>query len=257
MVIVLLLLIIKGLGYPAILGPNQLERGSAKFAFESNTLVWFGSSFPLHRCPDSHSKSEISTFTRTGRTDIDKLLNDYKEILDAPGRQLPACPLVECEIPTDSRPIRQWAYRTPLAKRQIISEQIDEMLAQNIRGPSSSPWSSPITLLPKSSGEYRFCVDYRKLNSVTVKDSFPLPLIQDIFDQLQGGRVFTCLDLKAAYNQISVSEQDIPKTAFICHRGLFEYLRMPFGLFNAPAVCQRIIECIAWVGRYCVFCLFG
>ena len=100
--------------------------------------MWFGSSFPLHRCPDSGSKSEISTFTTTGRSDIDKLLNDYKEILDAPGRPLPACPLVECEIPTDSMPIRQRAYRTPLAKRQIISEQIDEMLAQNIIRPSST-----------------------------------------------------------------------------------------------------------------------
>ena len=123
-------LIVKGLGYPAISGADQLEWGSAKFDFKSDTLVWFGSSFPLHRCPDSGSKSEISTFTTTGRSDIDKLPNDYKEILDAPGRPLPACPLVECEISTDSRPIRQRAYRTPLAKRQIISEQIDEMLAQ-------------------------------------------------------------------------------------------------------------------------------
>ena len=98
-------LIVKGLGYPAILGADQLERSSAKFAFESDTLVWFGSSFPLHRCQDSGSKSEISTFTTTGRSDIDKLFNDYKEILDAPGRPLPACPLVECEMSTDSRPI--------------------------------------------------------------------------------------------------------------------------------------------------------
>ena len=96
-------------------------------------------------------------------------------------------------------------------------------------------------------------MDYRKLNSVTVKDSFPLQLIQDIFDQLQGARVFMCLDLKAAYNQISVSEQDIPKTAFICHGGLFEYLRMPFGLCNAPAVFQRTIESVLhWlVGTAC------
>ena len=78
-------------------------------------------------------------------------------------------------------------------------------------------------------------------------------LIQDIFDQLQGARVFTCLDLKAAYNQISVSEQDIPKTAFICHRGLFEYLRMPFGLCNAPAVFQRTVESVlhGLVGTAC------
>ena len=131
-------LIVKGLGYPAILGADQLERGLAKFDFESDTKVWFGLLFPLHRCSDSGFKSEISTFTTTGRSDIDKLLDDYKEILDAPGRPLPACPVVECEIPTDSRPIRQRAYKTPLAKRQIISEQIDKMLAQNIIRPSSS-----------------------------------------------------------------------------------------------------------------------
>ncbi len=116
------------------------------------------------------------------------------------------------------------------------------MLEQGIIRKSSSPWASPITLVPKKSGELRFCVDYRKLNAVTVKDSFPLPLVQDIFDQLQGARIFSTLDLKSGYWQIPVAEADISKTAFICHKGLFEFLRMPFGLAAAPSQFQRSIE---------------
>ena len=91
------------------------------------------------------------------------------------------------------------------------------MLDEGIIRPSTSPWASPIHPVPKKGGDLRFCVDYRKLNSVTTKDSYPLPLIQDIFDQLEGASVFSTLDLTSGYWQIKVKESDIPKTAFVCH----------------------------------------
>ena len=116
------------------------------------------------------------------------------------------------------------------------------MLHDDIIQPSSSPWSSPVTLVPKPDGSTRFCVDYRQLNKVTWKDRYPLPLIQDIFDQVGGSSIFTTLDLKAGYWQIPVAEKDIPKTAFVCHKGLYEFKRLPFGLANAPSQFQRIMD---------------
>jgi hypothetical protein len=91
----------------------------------------------------------------------------------------------------------------------------------------------------KSSGDMRFCIDFRKLNAVTKKDSYPLPLIQDIFDQLGGMEIFTTLDLNSGFWQTPIRQEDQYKTAFTCHAGQFQFLRMPFGLANGPAQFQR------------------
>ena len=96
--------------------------------------------------------------------------------------------------------------------------------------------------MPKKDGTTRFCVDYRKLNAVTDKDQYPLEQIQDIFDQVGGSTIFSTLDLEVGYWQIKVDPRSVDKTAFRCHRGLFEFLRMPFGLCNAPAVFQRTMD---------------
>ena len=130
----------------------------------------------------------------------------------------------------------------PLAKRYLVDEQIKEMMEAGIIQPSMSPWASPITLVPKKSGEMRFCVDYRKVNAVTVKDSYPLPLIQDIFDSMGGASIFSTLDLKSGYWQIPMHKEDIEKTAFTCEAGLYEFKRMPFGLTSAPSQFQRIMN---------------
>ena len=125
-------------------------------------------------------------------------------------------------IKSTGPPICQPAYRTPLLKRRIIDECIDDMLNQGIIRPSISPWSIPITLVKKPDDSTRFCVDYRKLNAVTVSDSYPLALISDILDQIGNSTIFTTLDLKAGYWQIEMDEESIPKTAFRCHRGLYD-----------------------------------
>ena len=142
----------------------------------------------------------------------------------------------------DARPIRQRAYRTALSKRKEISWQVDDMLAQGIIRPSTSPWASPIILVPKKSGKLRFCVYYRAINAVTIKDSFPLPLIQDIFDQLQGANVFTTLDMQSVYWQSPVAATHIQKRAFVCHKGLFKFVHLPFGVCNAPGIFQWTME---------------
>ena len=125
----------------------------------------------MQSCPNSVHHGEISI--STGNCQVDKILAEFSDVFDSPSKPLSPCNLIECDIPTgDARPIRQRAYRTPLTKRKLIEDQINEMLEQGIIRPSSSPYASPVTLVPLKSGEYRFCVDYRKLNSVTIISLF-------------------------------------------------------------------------------------
>ena len=116
------------------------------------------------------------------------------------------------------------------------------MLKRGVIEPTSSPWASPIVLVHKKDGTTRFCVDYHKLNSALVKDSYPLPCIDDSIDALSGSCWFSTLDLASGYWQVEVEERDRPKTAFTTGSGLYEFTVMPFGLCNAPAIFERLME---------------
>ncbi|UYV79013.1 K02A2.6-like, partial [Cordylochernes scorpioides] len=142
----------------------------------------------------------------------------------------------------DAKPIKHKPYRVSAKERDIIKEQIDEMLTEGIIRPSSSPWSFPVILVKKRDGEYRFCVDYRKLNNVTVKDVYPIPRIDEVMDTLQGSTHFSAIDLRSGYWQVEVEERDKEKTAFTTAHGLYEFNVMPFGLCNAPATFERNME---------------
>ncbi|CAA9997935.1 unnamed protein product [Nesidiocoris tenuis] len=151
---------------------------------------------------------------------------------------------VEHVIDTGShRPVKQRYVRRSPAMLEIMNRELDEMLANGIVRPSLSPWSSPVVISKKKDGSHRFCVDYRLLNSITVKDSYPLPLVEQILDQLRNAKFLSSLDIKSAFWQIKISESSIAKTAFtVPGRGLFEFLRMPFGLVNSPATWQRLAD---------------
>ena len=142
----------------------------------------------------------------------------------------------------DSCPIRQRYYSRSPKENLIIRDTIDQMLANGIAVPSQSEWSSPIVLVRKKDGSLRFCVDYRKLNSVTLRDSYPLPRMRDLFDKLCGAKYFTLLDLASGFWQIPMFTADKHKTAFISQYGLFEFNVMPFGLLNAPMTFQRVMD---------------
>eukprot|EP00731_Ephydatia_muelleri_P018416 Em0011g456a len=143
-----------------------------------------------------------------------------------------------------SHPIRQQCRRVPPFRREQAKKMIDDMLQKDIIQPSSSPWASPIILVPKKDGSLRFCIDYRKLNSVTRKDAYPLPRVDDTLEALSGSKWFSTLDLLCGYWQVEVEEKDRHKTAFCTREGLFEFKVMPFGLCNAPAVFQRLMDLV-------------
>jgi hypothetical protein len=148
------------------------------------------------------------------------------------------------DIQIGSKPRNLAPYRYAPARRQVIEQKIEEMLHENVIVPSKSPWASPVVLAPKKDGTMRFCIDYRKLNDITIRDAYPIPRIDDTLDALQHAQFFSTLDLRSGYWQVEMDKESQPLTAFVTHRGLFECTVMPFGLTNAPATFQRLMDIV-------------
>ena len=123
-----------------------------------------------------------------------------------------------------------------------LKKQLEELQRIGFIRPSSSPWGAPALFVKKKDGSMRLCVDYRALNEVTIKNKYPLPRIDDLFDQLKGAKYFSKIDLRSGYFQLKIRESDIPKTAFITRYGQFEFTVMSFGLTNAPAYFMNLMN---------------
>lgn len=198
------------------------------------------------RLTKSDIESMISETLYDGdRGSLVRLILEFSTLFDADGAPLGVAADVQHTIDTgDARPLRQRPYRVSLSERETISTQVDTLLSKHIIQPSTSPWSSPVVLVRKKDGSIRFCVDYRRLNKVTKKDVYPMPRIDDALDSLRGARYFSSLDLRSGYWQVPMSESDKEKTAFVTPDGLFEFNVMPFGLSNAPATFERMMDTV-------------
>lgn len=171
------------------------------------------------------------------------LVNEYRDCFALNVSELGTSTISEMHITlTDSSPVSYKPYRLPYSERIVVQKLVNELLENNIVKESNSSYASPIVLVKKKNNDYRLCVDYRALNKKTVKDSYPMPVIDDQLDRLNGKRFFTSLDLKSGYYQIPMATDSTHMTAFVTPDGHFEYTRMPFGLVNAPAVFQHMIN---------------
>lgn len=145
---------------------------------------------------------------------------------------------------TSDTPIYSNARRLSYSEKQKVQDTIEDLLTQNIIRPSNSPYASPIVLVKRKNGDTRLCIDYRNLNKVTARDNFPLPLIEDCLEILEGKQYFTTIDLKNGFHQIKMAPDSIKYTSFVTPNGQYEYMKMPFGLKNAPAVFMRSITSV-------------
>ncbi|UYV70775.1 K02A2.6-like, partial [Cordylochernes scorpioides] len=190
---------------------------------------------------DKVTEIQISEdLTLSQKNELRQVLSKYSDLFSS---KLGKTNLAKHRIDTENaKPIKHKPYRVSPKERDIIKEQIQDMLQEGVIRASSSPWAFPVILVRNRDGNWRFCVDYRKLNSITVKDVYPIPRIDDVMDTLQGSRYFTAIDLRSGYWQVEIEEQDKKKTAFTTSHGLYEFNVMPFGLCNAPATFERIMD---------------
>ena len=172
------------------------------------------------------------------------VLSEYSDIFPVPGAPLTGhMDAVEHDINTGDRPPIRCAPRCMSPQKMKKEEEcVAEMLTGGQIEASDSPWSSPVVLVTKKDGSTRFWVDYRQLNDATMKDAYPLPRIDDTLDMLAGKQWFSTLDLASGYWQVSLSREARVKTAFATHSGLFQFRVMPFGLCNAPATFERLMD---------------
>ncbi|KAI3821769.1 hypothetical protein L1987_09341 [Smallanthus sonchifolius] len=172
------------------------------------------------------------------------IIRDFPEVFpeDLPGLPPPRQVEFRINLVPGATPVAKAPYRLGPFEMQELASQLQELLSKGFIRPSHSPWGAPVLFVKKKDGSFRMCIDYRELNKLTIKNCYPLPCIDDLFDQLQGSTCFSKIDLRSGYHQLRVLDEDIPKTTFRTRYGHYEFMVMPFGLTNAPAVFMDLMN---------------
>ncbi|GKE97306.1 putative reverse transcriptase domain-containing protein, partial [Tanacetum coccineum] len=170
-----------------------------------------------------------------------------KEFPEVFSKNLPGLPPVrqvefQIDLIPGAAPVARSPYRLAPLEMQELSEQLQELADRGFIRPSTSPWGASVLFVKKKDGSFRMCIDYRELNKLTIKNRYPLPRIDDLFDQLQGSSVYSKINLRSGYHQLRVRDEDIPKTTFRTRYEHYEFQVMPFGLTNAPAVFMDLMN---------------
>nr|AAX95920.1 retrotransposon protein, putative, Ty3-gypsy sub-class [Oryza sativa Japonica Group]AAX96166.1 retrotransposon protein, putative, Ty3-gypsy sub-class [Oryza sativa Japonica Group]ABA93425.1 retrotransposon protein, putative, Ty3-gypsy subclass [Oryza sativa Japonica Group] len=193
-----------------------------------------------------HALSSESLRSRLNQITLEEIpiVREYPDVFpdDLPGMPPKRDIEFRIDLVPGTTPIHKRPYRMAANELAEVKRQVDDLLQKGYIRPSSSPWGAPVIFVEKKDHTQRMCVDYRALNDVTIKNKYPLPRIDDLFDQLKGATVFSKIDLRSGYHQLRIKEEDIPKTAFTTRYGLFECTVMSFGLTNAPAFFMNLMN---------------
>ncbi|KAL0549424.1 hypothetical protein IC582_013906 [Cucumis melo] len=228
---------------------NPPSRASFKFKGEgSRSLPQVISAIRASKLLSQGTWGILASVVDTREADVslssEPVVRDYPDVFPEELPGLPPHREVEfaIELEPGTVPISRAPYRMAPAELKELKVQLQELLDKGFIRPSVSPWGAPVLFVKKKDGSMRLCIDYRELNKVTVKNRYPLPRIDDLFDQLQGATVFSKIDLRSGYHQLRIKDEDVPKTAFRSRYGHYEFIVMSFGLTNAPAVFMDLMN---------------
>ncbi|GKC20958.1 putative reverse transcriptase domain-containing protein, partial [Tanacetum coccineum] len=233
---------------------TTLFDSGADYSFVSTTFI------PLLGLEPSDLGFRYEIEIASGQLEEIVVVRDFPEVFPDDLSGLP--PIREIEFRIELIPgatlVAKSPYRLAPSEMEELSGQLKELQDKCFIRPSSSPWGAPVLFVKKKDGSFRMCIDYRELNKLTVKNRYPLPRIDDLFDQLQGSQFFSKIDLRSGYHQLRVHEDDIPKTAFRTRYGHFEFTVMPFGLTNAPAIFMDLMNrvCRPYLDKFVIVFIY-
>ncbi|KAL0544935.1 hypothetical protein IC582_020065 [Cucumis melo] len=244
-VIEVTLIVLDMLDFDVILGMDWLAANHASIDCSRREVTFNPPSMASFKFKGGGSKSLPQVDVSLSSEPV---VRDYPDVFPEELPGLPPHREVEfaIELEPGTVPISRAPYRMAPAELKELKVQLQELLDKGFIRPSVSPWGAPVLFVKKKDGSMRLCIYYRELNKVTVKNRYPLPRIDDLFDQLQGATVFSKIDLRSGYHQLIIKDEDVPKTAFRSRYGHYEFIVMSFGLTNAPAVFMDLMNRVFW-----------